>query len=162
MTSPAGTTARDVLALAAAAGLLLLSGGGRSSDSAPQPEASPARPPGTSSVPEPQASSPSRAPLDAAGRADPSTGADDLEEGRRILARHCGSCHTPGLPTTKAAALAIFSLADADWTTHMTPKQICASSRRIHGTSHEPEEVRAYTELATRLLARRGAPPCGS
>ena len=96
----------------------------------------------------------------AAARA--ATAPDDVETGRRILARHCGTCHTPGLPTSQAGALAIFSLADADWSAHMTPKQICVSGRRLHGTSHEPEEVRAYEDLIARLLAGRGAPPCSA
>jgi mono/diheme cytochrome c family protein len=145
VTSLAGSTARDALALAAAAGLLLLSGGGRAADSASLPGTSPAP-----HVPDVK---------DAHAAASASA---DLEEGRKILSRHCGSCHSPGLPTTSPGALAIFSLADDDWTAHMSPKQICTSERRLHGTSHEPAEVRAYTELIARLLDRHGAPPCGS
>src|SRR6185503_13693170 len=102
---------------------------------------------------------PSGSPAPKASQPASGAASNDVEMGRKILARHCGSCHTPGLPTSQTGALAIFSLADADWSAHMTPRQICASGRRLHGTSHEPDEVRAYEGLIARLLAGRGAPP---
>ena len=151
---------RGALAFASAATLLFLSGGRRASDAAGASAAAPAGGHRASGEAWGRESLPATT-LATAPHGDRSP--SDIELGRAILARHCGTCHTPGLPTSSPGALEIFSLADEDWSAHMTPDQICASRRRINGTvPRQSEEARQYAELVGRLIAVRGAPPCGT
>lgn len=98
-----------------------------------------------------------------AGRPSPAAPQDEsLEIGRRVLAQHCGSCHLPDLLTSSPRALAVFSLADADWSIRMSDAQICEASLRLKkGKNVEAIQAQAFADAADEILKRRGSPGCG-
>ncbi len=46
------------------------------------------------------------------------------EEARNLVKNQCGHCHTPNSPTAIPKALKVFSLSDANWTQHMSIRQL--------------------------------------
>jgi hypothetical protein len=66
-------------------------------------------------------------------RADP---ADDeylrlRGQSRELVNKSCGECHDGARKTAVPKALAVFDTRDADWTAHMSEKQLRAASGRL-------------------------------
>jgi len=75
-------------------------------------------------------------------------------EVRRIIRPGCGSCHTTGLRTAKPAALAVFDLAQNDWSAPMTEAELCGLRSRtkdIRDTLAAKVEALVAAELALRV-----------
>jgi len=75
--------------------------------------------------------------------AQPPLSTTDLPgEVKKIISnRSCAHCHTPGLPTTRKAALQIFDLSRDDSFSQMTSKQLKSFQNRLF-TTLSPEEAR--------------------
>ena len=74
-------------------------------------------------------------------------------EVRRIIRGGCGSCHTTGLRTAKPAALAVFDLAQDNWSAPMTKAELHGLQRRtkdIRDTLAAKVEALVAAELALR------------
>lgn len=58
----------------------------------------------------------------------------------RVMSENCGKCHSPGLPTTDAKALAVFDLAEKPWYGRVTDERLAKIVKRIRGTKQISEE----------------------
>jgi hypothetical protein len=59
-------------------------------------------------------------------------GLDDLrEEARDVLDRNCGDCHTTGSPKALRRALAVYDLAQFDWSGRMSDAQLRDAQGRL-------------------------------
>ena len=79
----------------------------------------------------------------------------------------CGSCHTPGLPTTNEKALKIYNLSSPFWSATMSDRQLRDFLRRVKDKPMEPDKEKDFSanELKTvetfvqnELLFRRDHP----
>jgi hypothetical protein len=85
------------------------------------------------------------------------------EQAREVLRAHCGSCHRPGLPTSKPAALKIFDLDRSDWFSTMTTEQLDKGLKRLEGMGGvTPTDRARYVAFADEEKSRRQASHDGS
>jgi mono/diheme cytochrome c family protein len=64
------------------------------------------------------------APVSASESAAADTEEPLRESARETLTANCAECHTTGLPTALPKALAVFDLAERDWSRHMSAAQL--------------------------------------
>ncbi len=92
------------------------------------------------------------------------------ESAREVLDRNCGECHTTGSPLALKRALAVYDLAQLDWSAHMTDAQLRDAEGRLHGdlapTRDEdearpmqvtPQELDRFHAFVEQEIARRAA-----
>jgi len=72
---------------------------------------------------------------------------------REIIRPKCGSCHTSGLPTAKAKALAVFDLKSDTWSTGMNAEQLRNFSNRLSGVQ-DSAKVKIAALLSAELERR--------
>lgn len=68
------------------------------------------------------------------------------ETALRVITENCGKCHSPGLPTTDAKALAVFDLSEKPWYGRVTDEHLLKVAKRIHGSSQISAEDKAAVE----------------
>ena len=72
---------------------------------------------------------------------------------REIIRPKCGSCHTSGLPTAKAKALAVFDLKSDIWSTGMNEQQLRNFSNRLSDVQ-DSAKVKVAALLSAELEKR--------
>ena len=76
------------------------------------------------------------------------------EQVRGYAKTHCGACHQSTLPTAKPAALRIYDLDSADWSSTITAPQLRGGfPRRLNGQLDDAgrERLRAFIEAELAL-----------
>lgn len=105
----------------------------------------------------------SRPPEAAAVKAEPGLGAALAAVGssreasnpwsdaaREVLNGACGTCHQPGLPSSRTEALAVFDLHEQVWYQRMTQDQLRGLRRRIQGSATVVESDKSLVDAFVR------------
>jgi hypothetical protein len=87
---------------------------------------------------------------------------DSRQAAKRVVDSYCSSCHTAGNPEAKPKALAVFDLAEAEWTTRMSVHLLRESVMRLAGVRGptrdrpaKPDEVSLVCSFVEAEIARR-------
>jgi hypothetical protein len=92
------------------------------------------------------------------------------DRARIVLEENCGSCHLPGLPTSRDAALAVYDLSELEWAARMSERQLKDAESRLASdlapsagdgtpmtvTDADRLEFKRYVELE--VASRRSGP----
>jgi mono/diheme cytochrome c family protein len=75
---------------------------------------------------------------------------------REVLVQACGSCHRPGLSTTKPGALLVFNLEEEPWDGRLSEDQLRQLEQRTAGpdtlNDDDRATIRAYVSHALGAL----------
>ena len=75
------------------------------------------------------------------------------ESARKVVARHCGECHVKGAAAAVPNALAIFDLTEANWSAHLSSRQLSSAKRRLLKSADGAEQKTFDAFIAAELKA---------